>query len=63
MTTIERTEPMRVHKRLVINVLRAHPEDMNLVMPEWPGTAEEFIAELEARPGEWFVDGVLETPA
>lgn len=58
---IERTEPMKIHKRLVISLLRAHPDRGELI-PGWPGTVEEFIAALEAAPGEWFVGGVLQDP-
>lgn len=56
------TQPMRIHKRIVIQVLRAHPEDLTKLAPEWSGTAQEFIRELESRPGQYFIGGVLEEP-
>ena len=58
--TIERTRTMKVHKNLVILMLRSHPEDREQLIPDWPGTVEEYIAELERRPGEYFIGGVLE---
>jgi len=57
---IQRTEPMRIHKNVVIRLALTHPEDMPLIAPDWTGTPEEFVAELERRDGEYFVGGVLE---
>lgn len=58
-TAIERTEPMRVHKSLVVQFLRTHPDEREQVIPGWPGTIEEYVAELERRPGQFFVNGEL----
>lgn len=58
--SIQRTEPMKLHKSIVIAVLRSHPEDRNILIPEWKGTIEEYIQELENRPGQYFVGGQLE---
>jgi hypothetical protein len=62
MKMTERTEPMRIHKNLVIRVLTDHPEDLAQVAPEWKGTAAELIDALNAHPGQFFVRGVLEEP-
>jgi hypothetical protein len=59
---MSQTLPMKVHKSLVIQRLRTHPEDQNKLIPEWGLTVEEYIVALEAAPGEYFVNGVLETP-
>lgn len=57
----ERTQPMKVHKGLVLRVLREHPEDFREVVPEtFTGTLEEYLAALEAAPGQYFVGGTLE---
>jgi hypothetical protein len=58
--SIERTEPMRIHKNWVIRQLLSHPEELNQIAPEWQGTVEELITEIERRPGQYFVGGVLE---
>jgi len=59
--TIERTEPMRVHKRIVILWLEAHPEDEEQIVPEeWRGRLPEYLDALRKAPGEWFVNGTLE---
>lgn len=60
-STIERagTQPMRVHKSLVVQFLRTHPDEREQVIPGWAGTIEEYIAELERRPGQFFVNGEL----
>ena len=55
---IERTEPLRIHKNLVIRALREHPEDLEKITPSFK-TAAEAIAALEAHPGQWIVNGVL----
>lgn len=52
--------PMRVHKSIVIQQLRSHPEDRAQLIPDWPGTIEEYIAELERHPGQYFVGGELQ---
>lgn len=59
---IQRTEPMKIHKNVVIRFLLTHPEELSQLAPEWSGTAEDLIAELERRPGQYFVGGVLEGP-
>lgn len=62
--TIQRTRKLRLHKRLVIQCLQSHPEDLSKVAPTWEGTAEEFIQALIDDPREWIIDGELaETPA
>jgi hypothetical protein len=63
MSTIERTQPMRIHKNLVIKCLREHPEDLRQILGEQFATAEEAIVWLEKNPAEWIVNGVLEVPA
>lgn len=55
--------PMKIHKRFVILLLRAHPEDRDKIIPGWEGTVEEFIEALEQSPGEFFVDGELQEGA
>lgn len=58
---IERnTQGMKVHKNIVITHLRRWPEDREKIIPEWEGGIDDFIAELENRPGQFFVDGTLE---
>lgn len=58
---VERTVPMKVHKNLVARVLREHPEDFRQVVPDsFTGTLEEYLAALEAAPGQYFVGGTLE---
>jgi len=57
---IERTEPMRVSKWLVIRFLREHPHELAMIAPDWPGTVEEFCNQLEKVNGTYFVRGVLE---
>ena len=54
---------MKMHKNLVIRVLRDHPEDLKQCFPEpCPfSTAEEAIEALEKHPGTWIIDGVLST--
>lgn len=52
-------EPMKMHKNVLINFLREHPEELAQVAPEWKGTAAEMIAAMEAHPAEWIVGGVL----
>ena len=44
---------MRVHKDLLIAVLRAHPEEVRDHIPSWNGSAEQAIAALEADPREF----------
>jgi hypothetical protein len=51
-------EGLRIHKNLLIRVLREHPEDVGVVMPDYK-TAADAIAALEEHPGTWIVDGVL----
>lgn len=57
---IERTLPLRMHKNLVIQFLRSHPEDREMVIAGWRGTIQEYIEALESSPGQYFVGGVLE---
>lgn len=58
--SILHTEPMRIHKNLIIRALEAHPEDFEQVFPDGRfKTAEEAIAALKAHPAEWVVNGVL----
>lgn len=58
---IERDEQgMKVHKNFIIRHLRHYPEDREKIIPDWEGSIEEFIVELENRPGQFFVDGTLE---
>lgn len=49
--------PMKIHKRFVILLLRAHPEDRDKIIPRWEGTVEEFIEALEQSPGEFLQEG------
>lgn len=56
---IERTEPIRIHKNLVIRCLHEHPEDLAQIAPDFKGSAKEFIAALTADPREWIVGGEL----
>lgn len=55
-----KSQPVRIHKNLVIRALEAHPEDLKMVFPDGPyATATEAIEALRAHPGTWIVDGVL----
>ena len=57
---IER-RPLQIHKGLVIRLLREQPDQLADTMPGGEfATAAEAIAWLEAQPGEWIIDGVLE---
>ena len=58
---IGHTQPLKIHKRLLIYALTAHPEDLHSVFPEpCPfKTADEAIKALQEHPGTWIVDGVL----
>lgn len=44
---------MRVHKDLLIGILREHPEDLQKHLPGWEGTAEEAIAALQEDPRQY----------
>ena len=59
--TIEYTEPLKVHKGLVIRALLTNPEDLLKIMTDQCPfeTAQEAIAALRADPREWFIDGLL----
>jgi hypothetical protein len=57
--TIERTEPMKMHKNVIINLLLHKPEEFALIFPDADCTREEMIAELEASEHQWFVRGLL----
>lgn len=64
MTIIERTQPMWMHKRLVIQALELHPEDLSNIFPGGTfTTAREAIEAMQEHKGEWFVDGRLLTEA
>jgi hypothetical protein len=56
---MERVTPLKIHKGLVLRVLREHPEALREVFPDRFETATEAIAALETANGEWFFDGVL----
>src|SRR5262245_22946635 len=45
---ISRTEPMRLHKGVLINWLRLHPEDFREIARDWDGDCASYIAALEA---------------
>lgn len=52
--TIERIEPMKVHKNIVIQMLREHPEEWrNFIEGEGITDAASAIAFLEAQPFDW----------
>lgn len=57
---IERIEPMKMHKNLVILFLRDHPDELRAIFPDQFTDAAEAIRALEANPGQWFVGGVLQ---
>lgn len=58
---IERTEPMKVHKNLVLKFLRDHPDEFRTVVgPDYQGTIEEYTSALESAPGQWFNGNTLE---
>ena len=60
--SIERTRPMRIHKRLVIHALVSHPEDVKEIVSAFE-TAQQAIDYLVTTPGVWLVDGRLMTDA
>lgn len=53
------TEPMRIHKRLVIMFLQANPAELHAIAADWKGDAASYIKALEEHPGEWFLRGEL----
>lgn len=60
-TPIERTEPMKVHKNLVLKFLRDHPDEFRTVVgPGYQGTIEEYTSALESATGQWFNGNTLE---
>lgn len=57
---IERIEPMRVHKNVVISWLESHPEDEEHIVPEeYRGRLTEYLDALRNHPGQYFVGGQL----
>lgn len=52
MATIERTEPIKIHKNLLIEALRNHPDDLDYFVSGFD-TAAQAITWLEARPEQW----------
>ncbi len=57
--SIERLQPMAVHKNMIMRVLRDDPASMKEMWPTRSETAAEMIALLQADEGEWFIDGEL----
>lgn len=55
---MSKTAPMAIHKNLVIHMLREHPRDLKIYMPE-EDDVKIALAKLESFPGRWFVGGVL----
>ena len=52
--------PMALHKGLVIRMLREQPELASELTEH--ESADAAIAELEAHPGEWIIEGELLAP-
>ncbi len=46
-------KPIRVHKRLLIHLLDAHPEELDDLITGWKGTAEEAVEYLQNGPREY----------
>ncbi len=54
--------PLKIHKGIVIRMLREDPGCLEKVLIDGFETAEEAISALEAHPAEWILDGVLRMP-
>lgn len=58
---IERTEPMKIHKNMVIRWLESHPEDESHIVPdEFRGRLPEYLDTLRRAQGQYFIGGMLE---
>lgn len=44
---------MRVHKRVLVGLLQRYPEELQDYLPDYEGSAEDAIRELESDPREW----------
>jgi hypothetical protein len=58
-TMIERTHPMKVHKRWIIWTLENYPQDFRKLAPDWKGDLKSYLKEIQDSPFEWFVGGEL----
>jgi hypothetical protein len=48
-------KPMAMHKQVIINWLKEHPEDVEEMCPGWHGSAQGAITRLEADEWCWMV--------
>lgn len=57
------TKPMAIHKRIVIQVLSKHPDELTQMFGDHFKTADEAISFLRGCDEEWLCGGELLTEA